>query len=314
MQRSTKSAIHEIKSLWNHEPYIKKYKDTKYTYKNPEVEHMSRRLRTVHKLLNNHVKKNSKILELGLGAGQSAQKFLKEGYDYTGVDISSSLIKFAIEKNKNYIKKKKAKFLVGSMDNNLPFENETFDSVIIIGALQYVVNIDNCLKEIKRVMKNDAVFIVAQTNSFGISELTTFNRIIQFITRVIFKENFMYSYSNTFKSIICETTRLKKKLNISGNEKWLKSKFLNFGDYLPWSFKGKRRIFSYDRLSNLLKKKNLKCIEYSYGGVFFYKKKLKIFNFLFSAINLILNIFYKFMFLNFILKRIGSSIIFVSKK
>lgn len=314
MLKSTKNPVHEIKGLWNHEPYIKKYKETKYTLKNPEIEHISNRLLTVKNLLNKHVKKNSKILELGLGAGQSAQKFLKDGYTYTGMDISSSLIKFARENNKNYIKKKKAKFLVGSMENNLPFKNETFDSVIIIGALQYVVNIDNCLKEIKRVMKKNGIFILAQTNSFGINELTTFNRIIQFIARVIFRENFMYSYSNTLKSIICETSKLKKKINIKGNEKWLENKFLNFGDYLPWSFKGKRRIFSYDRLKNLLKKNKLKCIEYDYGNVFFYKRKFKMFNFLISVINLILNILYKFIFLNFILKRIGSSIIFVSKK
>ena len=69
-----------IKGLWNHEPYVKKYKNVKYTNKNPGLDHILNRLKTVNKLLKINVRKGSNILELGFGAGQSAGLFLKEGY------------------------------------------------------------------------------------------------------------------------------------------------------------------------------------------------------------------------------------------
>ena len=105
MIKKNKKVLKEIKNLWNHEPYVKKYKDTKYTNKNPEMRHMENRMRTVTILLKKNLVKNARILELGLGAGQSARKFLNAGYNYTGMDISSSLIKFAKEKKKKYLKK-----------------------------------------------------------------------------------------------------------------------------------------------------------------------------------------------------------------
>ena len=88
-----------IKGLWNHEPYVKKYKKTKYTNKNPDKDHIVNRLKTVNLILKQNLKKNSSILELGFGAGQSASVFLKEGYKYTGIDISQSLVDYAISKN-----------------------------------------------------------------------------------------------------------------------------------------------------------------------------------------------------------------------
>lgn len=41
------------------------------------------------------------------------------------------------------------------MDKRLRFKNEKFDAVIIIGALQYVMDINGCMKEIKRVLKKE---------------------------------------------------------------------------------------------------------------------------------------------------------------
>jgi len=40
-----------IKGLWNHEPYVKKYKNAKYNSRNPGLDHIFNRLKTVNKLL-----------------------------------------------------------------------------------------------------------------------------------------------------------------------------------------------------------------------------------------------------------------------
>ena len=106
----TKTSINSfkknIKGLWNHEPYVKKYRNAKYTNKSLEQDHMVNRLKTVNKILKQNLNKNSNILELGFGAGQSASLFLKEGFKYTGMDISESLVNFAKSKNKKFVKKK----------------------------------------------------------------------------------------------------------------------------------------------------------------------------------------------------------------
>ena len=97
------------------------------------------------------------------------------------------------------------------MDNKLPFKQNSFDAVVIIGALQYVMNINQCLSEINRVLKKEGIFILAQTNAFGINEIITPRRFFQFLMRTIFNEQFMYSYSTTLKSILTENKKLKKK-------------------------------------------------------------------------------------------------------
>lgn len=303
-----------IAGLWNHEPYVKKYKNAKYNDKNPELDHMLNRLITVNKLLKKNVKKKSNILELGFGAGQSASLFLKDGYKYTGVDISKSLVNYAKDKNKNFLKNKKAKFYVGSMDKKLKFTDQQFDAVIVIGAIQYVMNIDLCIKEIRRVLKNDGIFILAQTNSFAIMDIISPRKFIKFLSRVFFKENFMYSYSTTLKSIILENTKLRKYLKVNGNEKWINNKFFTSGENNSWNFRGKRRILSYDRIKDILEKHKMKHVSYDYGGVFFYRKKSLIINIIFFIFNFMLNAIYKLKILNFLLNRIGSSNIFVTKK
>ena len=287
------SVERNIKGLWNHEPYVKKYKNAKYTNKNPELDHMLNRLKTVNRLLKKNIRKKSSILELGFGAGQSASLFLKEGYKYTGVDISKSLVDFAKSNNEKYVKNKLASFHVGSMDGKLKFKSNKFDAVIIIGALQYVMNINGCMKEVKRVLKKDGKIILAQSNSFAIMDIIDPRKFIRFLIRVFFKEEFMYSYSTTLKSIILENLRLKKLLNVNGREKWLNSSFFISGEYNPWSFKGKRRILAYDRIKKILKKHNFKIISYDYGGVFFYRKKNIFLNTIFFILNFILNTLYK---------------------
>ena len=132
--------------------------------------------------------------------------------------------------------------------------------------------------------------------------------------RTIFNEQFMYSYSTTLKSILTENKKLKKKFNITGRENWINSNFFKSGLFSPWSFKGKRRILSYDRILDFVKRKNFFCAEYRHGGIFFYKANNFISRTIFEFFNLILNALYQLKLFNFILKRISSSNIFLFKK
>ena len=67
-----------IAGLWNHEPYIKKYKDAKYNSRNPELDHMLNRLKTVNKLLKKNLKKKFKYSRAWIWC-RSISKFIFEG-------------------------------------------------------------------------------------------------------------------------------------------------------------------------------------------------------------------------------------------
>jgi ubiquinone/menaquinone biosynthesis C-methylase UbiE len=77
--------------------------------------------------LKKHLKKKEKILDLACGYGRFTIPLAKQGYTIEGIDISPNLI----EEAKKTAKKEKLsiKFQIGDM-RNLPYRNESFDSVI----------------------------------------------------------------------------------------------------------------------------------------------------------------------------------------
>ena len=73
----------------------------------------------------------SKILEVGCGSGMLARRFLKNGYDYVGVDLSNEMLEIARGEINS------GTFLQGDM-RSLPFSRE-FDAALITGrSLAYI--------------------------------------------------------------------------------------------------------------------------------------------------------------------------------
>jgi len=69
--------------------------------------------------------KAKKILELGCGSGNMAKLFIKNKYDYTGLDSSEQMINLA----KEFVPK--GKFILGDM-RNLELQ-ETYDAILVTG-------------------------------------------------------------------------------------------------------------------------------------------------------------------------------------
>ena len=57
------------------------------------------------------------------------------------------------------------------MDKKLLIKSNSIDVIIIVGALQYVINPNFCLRECRRVLKQNGYLIIAQTNTFQINEM-----------------------------------------------------------------------------------------------------------------------------------------------
>ena len=299
--------------LWNNYNYVKKYNNFKYSDKDGNTYYMNSRRDEVLKYLEKLSQNNkTTILELGYGAGQNASYFIKKCKKYIGVDISLPLAKFAKIKNKRYVKSGKAKFLVGSMDKKLKIKSNSVDVIIIVGALQYVINTNYCLSECKRVLKKNGYLIIAQTNTFQINEMIHPRKFFINFSKFLIGEHHQYSHSDTIKSLLLET-KLKKHFKKYKNSWWMNNWIFTYGWNDVWRFETNRRLLSYGRLKNILTK-NKFMIKDSCGTPFFYNNKNIFSKSILTILDKILMIMNKTFIFSFFLKYISGSNIFLCQK
>ena len=122
----------------------------------------------VKKALN---RKKLKILDLGCGYGRLASKIVKDypGSYVSGVDISQEYVDLF-----NQELKEKGKAIKADI-RRLPFKNESFDIVIAVTTLMYMVTKDDqslAIKEILRVLKNGGQFVIIERNPPGHALIT----------------------------------------------------------------------------------------------------------------------------------------------
>lgn len=312
-EKKNNHSIHKnaVYDWWNSDK-TKKWHKTKYDKENLEYPHVVDRLnKALNYLTNLKPNKDNKVLEFGFGGGQSSEKILTLGYNYTGVEISKHMIQSAERKCDLFIKNNKAKFYHGSLDEkNKNLSYGEFDVVLICGALQYTGDIDFALNEINKLMKEDGIFILCQANMFAIHEFFGFRKFLKSTIRFFTGEKYFYSYSNSFKSILLET-KLSKYFRKYENSNFFKSNFMTkYED--EWSFKINKRLFSKTSLSKHLNLNGFKVID-KFGAPFLLYHDNKIINFIYRILDSVLNFFYKFLKAGFLIN-LADNIIFVSKK
>ncbi len=102
--------------------------------------------------------KGDKILEVGVGTGKNIP-FYPDNTDITSIDLSEKMIERAIKAAKE--KSKKVNFIQADIQN-LPFEDNTFDSVVSTFVFCSVPNPVLGLKEVKRVLKPGGKFLLLE--------------------------------------------------------------------------------------------------------------------------------------------------------
>ena len=104
-------------------------------------------------LLDKHTARN--ILEIGCGTGQLAKRFLKDGYTYTGIDVSMPMLEYA--------RKELPAHHFHQMDMRDIKLPTLFDGVIITArSISYILTNKDVLatfKSIKKVLQNGGVLI-----------------------------------------------------------------------------------------------------------------------------------------------------------
>lgn len=98
----------------------------------------------IEKILN-LVGRNKKVLNVGCYDGSIGEKLLKRGNEVYGLDASEEMI--------NLAKRKGVKSVVGNLEKSLPFESDTFDTVVAGEVLEHILDTGLFIDEIKRVLK-----------------------------------------------------------------------------------------------------------------------------------------------------------------
>jgi len=108
------------------------------------------------------VRNGQKVLDVGCGFGNNLTFFLDRGCDVTGVDVTEDMVEQATD-NLNRLGYGNADIKIGE-NIKLPFDDNTFDTLISVAALHYSQGeqeIEKSLSEFSRVVADDGrVFIL----------------------------------------------------------------------------------------------------------------------------------------------------------
>ncbi|RFO95132.1 hypothetical protein DIC66_20095 [Rhodoferax lacus] len=104
----------------------------------------------------NHFSNKSRVLEVGFGNGGFLSFCRQNGWDVYGTEVNESLVKIASRDG----------FKVVHSENLSSFEESYFDLVVAFDVLEHINQdqLSNFLLEIKRVLKNDGIFLARFPN------------------------------------------------------------------------------------------------------------------------------------------------------
>ena len=133
-----------------------------------------------------NIDKNHTILDLGCGGGRNIEYFLTKADKVYGLDHSKTSVKMASEINKKAIDTGRCQIFVGDV-KSLPFEDESIDIVTAFETIYFWNDIEECFREIYRVLKNGGQFLIC--NEVSSKERRDVKKLLKMINFEIYKPN-----------------------------------------------------------------------------------------------------------------------------
>ena len=99
------------------------------------------------------IQPNSKVLDLGCGAGFLCNALAEKGHKVSGVDLSES----SLETARRYDRTESVEYICANV-YSLPFQNETFDVVCAMDVLEHIEEPKLLIAEASRVLKKGGLF------------------------------------------------------------------------------------------------------------------------------------------------------------
>jgi DNA-binding transcriptional MerR regulator len=112
-------------------------------------------LEEVYNIAIKNTKEAPSILEIGVGTGNLANKFFREGYNIVGIDQSREMLNVAKEKNPR-LKVRLGEFL------KIPFDNKVFDVIVSTYAFHHLKDNEKvvAIGEMIRVLKDHGKIVI----------------------------------------------------------------------------------------------------------------------------------------------------------
>jgi ubiquinone/menaquinone biosynthesis C-methylase UbiE len=107
----------------------------------------------VNKLLLPICKLGYKVLDVGIGTGQSTEKLYQIGCKITGIDISQKMLDVTCKKFPDWHLYK------ADIEKEFPvLEKESFDIIIATGIFEFVVNLEKVIRKVYKLLKPTGIF------------------------------------------------------------------------------------------------------------------------------------------------------------
>ncbi len=110
------------------------------------------------------VRRSDSVLEVGFGHGRTVERIVAavpQGH-VTGIDVSGSMTRLAIRRNRRAVAEGRVALQTGSCAS-LPFNDGQFDKALSVHTLYFWNNPQACLREIRRVLRPGARFVLGFT-------------------------------------------------------------------------------------------------------------------------------------------------------
>jgi demethylmenaquinone methyltransferase/2-methoxy-6-polyprenyl-1,4-benzoquinol methylase len=139
------------------------------------------------------------ILDIATGTGDLAIMMAGLNPDKViGLDISAGMLEVGKQKIAKANLSDKIEMIVGDSEN-MPFDDNTFDAITVSFGVRNFANLNNGLKEIKRVLKPGGTFVVLETSvptKFPYKQGYRFHTsvILPIIGKLFSKDKVAYSY------------------------------------------------------------------------------------------------------------------------
>jgi ubiquinone/menaquinone biosynthesis C-methylase UbiE len=111
------------------------------------------------------VKPDSRVLDLGCGAGPVLSELRRHGVDCVGIDYAPDMLDYARARLRS-MALDDANLLQGDCRRIL-FPSASFDVVVCLGVISYVEDQESVLQEIRRILKPGGTLIISFRNKFN---------------------------------------------------------------------------------------------------------------------------------------------------
>jgi ubiquinone/menaquinone biosynthesis C-methylase UbiE len=129
--------------------------------------YLKRTIQKLTELLDKEKVKGRYVLDAGCGAGHYTFHLSEIGCRAIGIDRSQILISKALGKSKRQNTNSKSGFITAEI-SSLPFASDFFEFIICLNVIEFILEPENALSELKRVLMPQGVLILGVCNKNSI--------------------------------------------------------------------------------------------------------------------------------------------------